>query len=91
MTEEQITFDPNTMTVGELLAVEEASGLDAQAILSSFARRSTLTLLVVVFVQRLRSSGQPPTWKSLTDLPIRDALSGASPSPVDSPSPRSKD
>jgi hypothetical protein len=88
---EALEFDPDTLTLGELLAVEEASGLTTSEILGSFGRRSTLRLLVAVFVQRLRSSGEPPSWRSLTDLRILDALSGDSPSPADSPSPRSND
>ena len=90
MAEKLIEFDPNTLTMGELLAVEEASGLTTDVILSSFARPTTLRLLVAVFVSRLRNSGQPPSWKSLTDLPILDALSGSSPSTADNLSPRSK-
>ena len=89
MPKEEITFDVTTMTMGELLQVEEASGLSPDAILKSFGRPSTLRLMVAVFVQRLRNSGQPPSWKSLTDLPILDALSGNSPSSADSPSPKS--
>ena len=89
MAKETISFDVTTMTMGELLAVEEASGLTGQDILSSFGRPSTLRLMVAVFVQRLRTSGQPPSWKSLTDLPILDALSGQPPSGEDNPSPKS--
>ena len=88
---ETIQFDPNTMTLGELLALEEASGLTSDELLQSFGRRSTLRLIVALFVQRLRSSGQPPSWKSLSDLRILDALSGSSPSSADSPSPKSND
>ena len=89
MPNETISFDVTTMTMGELLAVEEASGLTGQDILQSFGRPSTLRLMVAVFVQRLRTSGQPPSWKSLSDLPILDALSGQPPSGEDSPSPKS--
>ena len=88
---EQITFDVDTLTLGELLAVEDASGLTAQEILGSFGRRSTLALLVAVFVQRLRSSGKPPSWQELSSLRVVDISSGPSRSKQDNRSPKSSE
>ncbi len=83
---EDVKFQVDTLTMGELLSVERASGETVADILASFARPTTLRVLVALYVLRLRSSGEPPSWRSLTDLPILDALSTA-----DSPSPRSND
>ena len=87
MTGTKLTFDVDTLTLGELAAAETASGLDASILLS----RSTLRLLLVVFVQRYRSSGQPPKWSELESLRLQDAPSLTSDSSPDSPSPRSQD
>ena len=79
---EHITFDVNTLTLGEMAAAETASGLDSSILLARSAHR----LLLVVFVQRLRSSGRPPTWSELGSLRLQDAQSSISDSPLDSPS-----
>ena len=79
---EQITFDVDTLTLGELAAAETASGLDSSILLSRSAHR----LLLVVFVQRLRSSGKPPSWQDVESLRLQDARSSTSDSPPVSPS-----
>jgi len=79
---EQITFDVDTLTLGELAAAETASGLDSSTLLSRSAHR----LLLVVFVQRLRSSGKPPSWQDVENLRLQDARSSISDSPQDNPS-----
>lgn len=74
MADEQITFDVNTLTLGELAAAETASGLDSSILLSRTGHR----LLLAVFVQRLRSSGKPPSWSELGNLRVLDARSSNS-------------
>jgi len=71
MPNERITIDPNSLTLGELAAAETASGLDTSILLSRSAHR----LLLMVFVHRLRSSGQPPNWSELENLRVQDAPS----------------
>ena len=69
-------FDIESLTLGETLAAEEASGKDLQDLIRTTSGR----LLVAVFVQRLRSSGSAPDWQELTHLRVLDISSGGSPS-----------
>ena len=78
-------FDIESLTLGETLAAEEASGKDLQDLIRTTSGR----LLVAVFVQRLRSSGSAPDWHELTLLRVLDISSGDSPSPPASRSRRS--
>ena len=84
---EEITFDPDSMTLGEMLAAERASGMDMRVLLSS----TTSRLLLGVFVQRLRNYGQPPTWSELESLRVLDASSWLSGSEPDSLGAKSSD
>lgn len=84
---EQITLDLDSLTLGELFAAEEASGQDASRLLKSSAARR----LLAVFVQRLRTSGEPPKWTELTSLRLLDASSSTSDSSAASPGARSSD
>jgi hypothetical protein len=81
----EITLDMETLTLGEVIAAEDASGKDIGVLLSKSGHRRVLAL----FVHRLRTSGEAPRWQELTDLRILDAFPGRSPSPQDSRSPRS--
>lgn len=81
MAQEDITFNVETLTLGELAAAEVASGLDSSILLSRTGHR----LLLGVFVHRLRSSGKPPSWQELESLRVLDARSSASGSSPDSP------
>ncbi len=74
MATEEIAFDLNTLTYGELAAAEIASGIDSSILLSRTGHR----LLLAVFVQRLRSSGQPPKWQELENLRVLAAPSSTS-------------
>lgn len=85
--QDTIVVDLNTLTLGELSAAEKASGMDTSVLLS----RSASRLMLIVFVHRLRTSGQPPTWSELGSLTLRDAQSSISLSSPDSPSPKSSD
>ena len=69
-----LTFDLDSLTLGELAAAETASGLDTSDLLGKSAHR----LLLAVFVQRLRSSGSAPNWQELGNLKVRDAQSSIS-------------
>ena len=72
--QEQIRFDIDTLTLGEMAAAEVASGLDSSVLLSRSAHR----LMLAVFVHRLRSSGKPPSWQELESLRLQDARSSTS-------------
>jgi hypothetical protein len=74
MTEETITLDLESLTLGEALAAEEASGKDIGALLRTSGHRRILAL----FIHRLRSSGSAPDWQELTSLRLLDAFSGVS-------------
>lgn len=76
-----ITFDIETLTLGELAAAETASGLDSSILLSRTGHR----LLLGVFVHRLRSSGKPSSWQELGNLKVLDARSSSSDLPQDNP------
>lgn len=84
---EQVTFDLDTLTLGELAQAEEASGQDLRQLMS---KRST-RLMLAVFISRLRRDGRAPSWQELMDLPVRDVLSSTSDSPPVSPSGTSPD
>jgi hypothetical protein len=81
----ETTIDLDTLTLGEIIAAEDASGLTIEKLLT----RLTYRMLVAVFVQRLRSSGQPPSWHELEALRLHDVSSGLSRSRADSRSERS--
>ena len=81
---ESVAFDPNSVTLGEMDAAEQASGLGMSDLLKSRTRQ----LMLGVFVTQLRSSGQAPKWSDLRDLRIVDASSSLSGSEPDSPGPR---
>jgi hypothetical protein len=73
-----ITIDVDSLTFGEMMAAEDASGKDITQLLSRAAHQRVLML----FVHRLRTSGKPPDWQQLASLTVRDALpstSGSSP------------
>jgi hypothetical protein len=68
---ELVELDLDTLTLGELAAAEKASGEDGTTLLSRSAHRRIL----VVFVQRLRSSGTPPSWSELAGLRVSEVSS----------------
>jgi hypothetical protein len=76
---ETIEFDLDTLTLGELVAAETASGLDSSILLARSAHRRMLA----VFVSRLRSSGSVPNWNELADLRVVEAFNSTSPSSPD--------
>ena len=48
-------FDIESLTIGEVAQVQEASGLQFRQLIGPYR------LMLALFVQRLRSSGKPPT------------------------------
>lgn len=83
----EVTFDVDSLTLGEMAAAEQASGLDMTVLMS----KTALRLMLVVFVQRLRSSGSAPKWSELQSLRLLDASSLLSGSGPDSPGAKSSD
>lgn len=65
-----VAFDLDSLTLGEMMAAEDASGRD----ITELVRRSASRRILAVFVHQLRTSGQPPSWRSLSDLKLLDAL-----------------
>jgi len=84
---ELIEFDLDTLTLGELAAAEIASGMDSRVLLNSRAHQ----LLLSVFVQRWRSSGQLPNWNELRNLRVLDVRYSPSALSPDNPGPTSSD
>lgn len=79
---ETVTLDLETLTLGEIVAAEDASGKDIGKLLSTSGHRR----LLAIFVQRLRSSGSAPSWQELLSLRLLDVSPGVSPSRPVSPS-----
>lgn len=75
----EIEFDVDTLTLGEMIAVEEASGKDIAVLLSRSGHRR----MVAVYVHQLRSSAQPPSWQSLASLRVLGDLPSTSDSSPD--------
>lgn len=62
-----ITLDISTLTLGEAMAAEDASGKTLQQL----ARGVSLRMLAL-YVHGLRTYEPPPSWQELTSLRIRD-------------------
>ena len=83
----KVEFDISTLTLGELAMVEDASGLRATQLLSSFS--SQVGLAVMVLASR---SGEPvPSWQEIMNRKVADASSLILLSSADSPSETSSD
>ena len=76
-------LDLTTLTLGELLALETASDMDATALF----RHRTGRLLAAAYILQLRAhrtsphSVSAPSWSSLSDRQVGDESSFAPPSP----------
>lgn len=66
----EITLDLDTLTLGEMMAVEDASGKDITQLLS----RTTGRRMLVLYVNQLRNSDSMPSWSELGRLKVRDEL-----------------
>lgn len=88
---ERIEVDPNTLTLGEVLAVERASGKQFGELILT----RTGQLAAVVYVSRLRQSEKErtplPDWQEILSLRLRDVSSSVLASEPDSPGPKSND
>ena len=84
---ETVTFNIDTLTLGELAAAEEASGLSAAKLLSISSYRVALVVMT-----SLSRRGEPvPSWQKLMDRKVVEGSSLTSPSSADSPSVTSSD
>lgn len=79
---ETVALDLESLTLGEIIAAEDASGKDIGRLLATSGHRRALA----VFVQRSRSSGSAPDWHEITSLRLLDVSPGVSPSRAVSPS-----
>jgi hypothetical protein len=64
----QIPFDLDSLTLGEMIAAEDASGKD----ISQLWLRSGHRRMLAVFVHQLRISGVPPSWSDVANLRLHD-------------------
>lgn len=69
-----VQFDIESLTLGEALAAEEASGLDLSRLMASTGHR----MMLAVFVQRLRNSEPQLSWQEIGNLRLLDTRSGPS-------------
>jgi hypothetical protein len=74
-----VTLDVDSLTLGEMMAAEDASGQDITALLSRSAHRMVLAL----YIQGLRSSEKPPNWSELANRRVQDVSRSTSSSPQD--------
>jgi hypothetical protein len=76
-----VEFDIETLTLGEMAMVEEASGKPIQTLMKVSAYRMALVLMVSA-----SRNGEPePSWSSLMSRKVLDASSSISGSQQDSP------
>lgn len=79
---QDVTVDVSTLTLGELSAIEIASGLSFERIL-----RARMTFrLALLYVHELRSSERPRSWQELSSLRLSDVSPSTSPSASAGPS-----
>lgn len=91
----EVAVDVRSVTLGELAAVELASGQDFDTLL----RRKASRLLAMLYIAKLRESqtpgspsfGQPPRWAELTAYRLLDGSSSTSASPEAGPPTSSSD
>ncbi len=76
MTEQVVTLDIDTVTLGEMAAVEKASGQD---FLEMWTAGRATRRLIALFVTEYRHSETPPSWSELQGRRLLDASSSTSP------------
>ena len=79
MPDQQEPFDVDTITLGEMLAVERASGEEFM----DLVRSRTGLLMVVLFLRAFRQQGTAPPWSEIADQRLSARLSSASPTSPD--------
>lgn len=72
-----LTIDLSDITLGEMLAIELASGEDFARLLG----RQTGRRLIALYLRESRSSGRAPSWHELSSLRLRAGGSSTSASP----------
>ena len=72
-----LTLDLATVTLGEMAALEMASGRDFGALLKGQVSRR----LIALYLREWRSSGVEPSWSSIASLRPLDSGSSTSVSP----------
>ena len=77
-------FDIETLTLGEMAMVEEASG----KVIGTLMKVSAYRMALVLMVSASRNGEQVPSWNSLMSRTVLDASSSISGSQQDSPSPK---
>ncbi len=70
-----LTFDPDSLTLGEMVAVEAAGGEDFPKL---WAAGLGMKLLIAAYVNELRTSEQPRSWNELSSLRLLDVSSSTS-------------
>lgn len=79
-----LTLDLPSVTLGEMAAIEMASGTDFTKLLRSAAGRR----LIALYLRESRSSGVAPSWSSLSSLrPLDNGSLTSSPAPDGIPTP----
>lgn len=73
-TQAPIALDLDTLTLGEMAAVEEASGSSIDRLL---ARGKASRIMVAAYVH-YRRSGEPRTWSEVAGLRLSDVRSSSS-------------
>lgn len=83
----EIALDIESLTLGELTAIERASGQDAVQLIQGRAGRR----LVGLFIFLLRRDGRAPSWPRLANLRLTELPRSGSPSRPAGPSGTSSD
>lgn len=81
-----ITLDIDTLTMGEAVAVEQASGLPIEKLSKGASLR-----MMALYVHGLRTYDVPPSWSELANLGALAVVSSRSRASSGGPSPRSND
>lgn len=82
----ELVLDLDTITFGEMLAVELASGTDFSVLI----RRQTGRRLIALYLTALHEHGTVPNWSELTSRRVLESLSSTSPSDSNGTSEASK-
>lgn len=83
----EITLDWDTVTLGEMWAMEAASGKDYQSLIAGRMGQKMCALFLHVY----RRSGRAPSWSEIGSRRLFDGSSSTSRSPQDGDPPKSND
>jgi hypothetical protein len=76
----RLTLDVNTLTLGEMAAIESESGQPFAQVLATAIRGGATRRLLALWVHERRTSARPRSWRQLGDLRISVSSSSESPS-----------